>query len=86
MEEIAASESNRSGETTPASPAEIPEVFELEPFERFVCVMSVFERYSDQDCSVLLGCALRDVITARIHSLQQIEVRPIRKELRLGSH
>jgi hypothetical protein len=37
-------------------------VFELEPFDRFVYVMSVLEGYSDEDCSVLLGFALRDVI------------------------
>ena len=75
MGEIAASDSNRSGKTTPAWPAELAAVLELEPFERFVYVMSVFEHYSDQDCSVLLGCALRYVITARIHALQQVEVR-----------
>jgi len=49
-------------------------VLQLEPFERFVYVMSVLERYSDLDCSLLLGCARRDVIAARIRGLQQIEV------------
>jgi len=34
--------------------------------------MSVLERYSDQDCSVLLGCMRRDVVAARIRALQQI--------------
>ena len=38
-------------------------------------VMSVLERYSDLDCSVLLGCARRDVIAARIRGLQQIEMQ-----------
>ncbi len=38
----------------------------------FVFVMSVLERYSDQDCSVLLGCARRDVLAARTRALQQI--------------
>ena len=47
----------------------------LEPFERFVYVMSVLERYSNLDCSVLLGCARRDVIAARIRGLQQIEMQ-----------
>jgi hypothetical protein len=32
-------------------------VLRLEPFERFVYVTSVLERYSDLDCSVLLGWA-----------------------------
>ena len=35
-------------------------------------VISVLEHYSDQDCSVLLGCSRRDVIAARIRALQQI--------------
>ena len=50
-------------------------VLQLEPFERFVYVMSVLERYSDLDCSVLLGCARRDVIAARIRALEQIEMQ-----------
>jgi hypothetical protein len=68
------SASVRSNEKTlPAGQqAEIAAVLELEPFERFVYVMTVLERYSDQDCSLLLGCARRDVIAARIRALQQI--------------
>ena len=63
-----------SGKTRPAGHAEITVVLELEPFDRFVYVMSVLEGYSDEDCSVLLGFALRDVITARLRGLQQIKV------------
>ena len=55
-----------------AKQAGIAAVLELAPFERFVYVMSVLERYSDQDCSVLLGCMRRDVIAARTRALQQI--------------
>jgi hypothetical protein len=44
----------------------------LEPFDRFVYVMTVLERYSDQDCSLLLGCARRDVVAARTRALQQL--------------
>lgn len=51
---------------------EIGAVLRLEPFERFVYVMSVLERYSDQHCSVLLGCARWEVSAARIRALQQI--------------
>src|ERR1700728_4683323 len=40
-------------------------VLELRPFERFAYVMSVLERYSDQDCAVLLSCSRRDVVAAR---------------------
>lgn len=52
--------------------AEIAVVLELEPFERFVYVMSILEHYRDQDCSVLLDCSRRDVVAARIRALQQI--------------
>jgi DNA-directed RNA polymerase specialized sigma24 family protein len=53
-------------------PVEIGAVLKLEPFERFVYVMSVLERYSDQHCSVLLGCTRGKVSAARIRALQQI--------------
>ena len=58
---------------TPAvEQVEIAAVLALEPFERFVYVMTVLERYSDQDCSLLLGCARRDVVAARTRAFQQI--------------
>ncbi len=63
---------NSDSKTLPAEPEEIAAVLELGPFERFVYVISILERYSDQDCSVLLGCARRDVLAARSHALQQI--------------
>ena len=47
------------------SNASIAAVLTLPAFERFVFVMSVLERYSDQDCSVLLGCSRRDVALAK---------------------
>ena len=47
-------------------------VFTHGAFARFVFVMSVLERYSDQDCSALLGCSRRDVVVARTRALQQI--------------
>lgn len=68
---------NSSGKTPAAEPAEIAAIFELEPFERFVYVMSVLEHYSDQDCSLLLNCTRRDVIAARSRALQQIETQSI---------
>jgi DNA-directed RNA polymerase specialized sigma24 family protein len=68
------SASLRSNEKTlpAAQQVEIAAVLGLEPFERFVYVMTVLERYSDQDCSLLLGCARRDVLAARSRALQQI--------------
>jgi len=53
-------------------PVEIATVLGLEPFERFVYVMTVLERYSDHECSLLLGCARRDVLAARTRAMQQI--------------
>jgi DNA-directed RNA polymerase specialized sigma24 family protein len=75
MEEHAPSSFDSGGTTLAVEQAETAAVLQLEPFERFVYVMSVLERYSDLDCSVLLGCARRDVIAARIRALQQIEMQ-----------
>jgi hypothetical protein len=46
----------------------------LPPFDRFVFVMSVLERYSDRECSVLLSCAVTDILPARIRSIQQLSM------------
>jgi hypothetical protein len=51
---------------------EIAAVLGLAAFERFVYVMSVLERCSDQDCSVLLNCSRRDVVAARTRAFQKI--------------
>jgi hypothetical protein len=72
MVENASSRNNGSGKTPAGEQAEITAVLKLGPFERFVYVLSILERYSDQDCSILLGCVRRDVIAARIRALQQI--------------
>jgi DNA-directed RNA polymerase specialized sigma24 family protein len=56
----------------PVEQVEIAAVLALEPFERFVYVMTVLERYSDQDCSLLLGCARRDVVVGRTRAFEQI--------------
>jgi DNA-directed RNA polymerase specialized sigma24 family protein len=60
------------GKTPPVEQVEIAAVLALDPFERLVYVMTLLERYSDQDCSLLLGCARRDVVTARTRALEQI--------------
>jgi DNA-directed RNA polymerase specialized sigma24 family protein len=44
----------------------------LSAFERFVFVMSVLEKHSDEDCSMLLGCSRRDVIIARELALKRL--------------
>jgi len=75
----------RSGRTTrnPVSPrglnyvplaleAEVCAILELAPLERFVFVMSVLERYSEHDCSILLACSRRDVAAALARALQHL--------------
>jgi hypothetical protein len=52
--------------------AEASAIIELAPLERFVFIMSVLERYSDHDCSILLAYARKDVIAARARALQQL--------------
>jgi len=55
-----------------AEPAMIAAVIDLSAFDRFVFVMSVLERYSDQECSLLLDCSRTSVVAARVRALQQI--------------
>jgi DNA-directed RNA polymerase specialized sigma24 family protein len=47
-------------------------VLELADFERFVFVMSVLERFPDEDGSALLGCSLQDFREARTRALVQV--------------
>ncbi len=75
VEEHPPSSFDSGGLTLAAEQVETAAVLQLEPFERFVFVISVLERYSDLDCSVLLGCARRDVIAARIRAFEQIEMQ-----------
>lgn len=58
-----------------AFPSEQPQIIailELPSLERFVFVMSVLEGYSNQECSLLLGCSRREVVGAQTRALQQI--------------
>jgi hypothetical protein len=50
----------------------IASVLALADFDRFVFVMSVLERYTDNECSVLLGSSQQDIREARVRVLQQI--------------
>jgi hypothetical protein len=60
------------GKAPSVEQVEIATVLALEPFERFVYVMTVLERYSEQECSVLLGCRRQDVVAARTRAFEQI--------------
>jgi hypothetical protein len=44
----------------------------LHSFERFVFIMSILEKYSDQECSLLLGYFRRDVINARTAAIRYL--------------
>ena len=43
----------------------------LGAFERFVFVISILEGQSDEECAILLRCSRRDVMMARMLSLQR---------------
>jgi hypothetical protein len=43
----------------------------LDAFERFVFVISILEGQSDEECAILLRCSRRDVMMARVLSLQR---------------
>jgi hypothetical protein len=43
----------------------------LGAFERFVFVISILEGQSDEECAILLRCSRRDVMMARVLSLQR---------------
>lgn len=55
---------------------EIRGVVDLPPFERFAFVMSVLERYSDKECSLLLRCGRDDVATARTRAIELLARSP----------
>ncbi len=52
--------------------ASLTAILELDTFERFVFVMSMLEGYSDQECSLLLGCSRGEVVTARGLALRRL--------------
>jgi hypothetical protein len=51
---------------------EIDTVTKLDAFERFVFVMSILERYSNWDCSLLLKCSMNKVAQARMKALRRL--------------
>ena len=66
-------EAQTKHETDPA----ILRLLRLEDFERFVTVMSVFEEYSDNDCSTLLDCMAQDIREARERGSQNISAQEL---------
>ncbi len=61
---------NRGQEEAPGDNG-IDAVTQLAPLERFVFVMSILERYSILDCSLMLGCSMRKVVQARMRALHR---------------
>ncbi|RZU42178.1 hypothetical protein [Edaphobacter modestus] len=47
-------------------------ILRLNAFERFVYVMSVLEKQSDDTCSTLLRCSRRDVMIARALAIERL--------------
>ena len=60
-------------------PPEFTAVVALPPFERFVFVLSVLERFTDRESSRLLNCSVDDVAAGRVKSLQSLvhQVKPV---------
>ena len=58
-------------------------IITLHAFERFTFVMSVLEKYSVHECSLLLGCLRRDVIEARVAAIQHLATAEIATETHL---
>ena len=53
----------------------------LRPFDRFVYVLSVLEKYSDRECSMLLECSVEKVVHARTRALQLLAGAGLRHTL-----
>jgi DNA-directed RNA polymerase specialized sigma24 family protein len=60
--------------TEPIFEADTPAyaIAKLQPFDRFVYVMSVLEQYSDRECSMLLDCTVEEIVGGRNQALQQL--------------
>jgi DNA-directed RNA polymerase specialized sigma24 family protein len=64
-----------AGSSIVASPRKLSlleSLLALGDFDRFVFVMSVLERYSEKECSLLLGRSVLEIRTARIRALEQL--------------
>lgn len=59
------------GSATPAENDPFATILLLDPFERFVFVISILEGQSDAECANLLRCSRRDVMIARVLALKR---------------
>jgi DNA-directed RNA polymerase specialized sigma24 family protein len=51
---------------------EVCAILDLAPLDRFVFVMSVLEHYSDNDCSLLIGCTRSEIAPVRTRAMQRL--------------
>ncbi len=79
---------NPSNDSALTEQAEIAGIVHLPVFQRFAFVMSVLERHSDQECSLLLGCTRGDVAKARTLALERLgkSADPDRRLVGIGSY
>ncbi len=75
-------ETETAGIPEPLSEAGTPAaaITSLQPFDRFVFVLSALVRHSDRECSMLLDCSVEKIIDARIRALQQLVSLGSRKD------
>jgi hypothetical protein len=59
------------GSAMPAENDPFATILLLDPFERFVFVISILEGQSDEECANLLRCTRRDVMIARVLALKR---------------
>jgi DNA-directed RNA polymerase specialized sigma24 family protein len=62
--------------TNPGAHFERGAVLRREDFERFVFTMSVLEHYSEHDCSLLLGCSVREIREGHVRALNELTDSP----------
>jgi len=68
-------ESSSAGQPGTPGDSDLDAVTQLAPLERFIFVMSVLERYSDWECSLLLGYHLKEVAKLRTRALRELPGR-----------
>ena len=71
-ESVASSVANKEQRHSESGDFELVRLLALEPFQRFVFVMSALERYSDAECALLLGCSAREVQSGRVRASNEI--------------
>jgi hypothetical protein len=70
--EVASSVASKEQHHLESGDFELARLLALEPFQRFVFVMSALERYSETECALLLGCSVREIQNARVRASNEI--------------